>query len=145
MSKLRNSHIFSKRKGRDFWKCCGIIYLLVFYNKCTHLFFAFCIYILLFICFFIFFYICILHNLFKYSSCSCTTFIQNNNFISLCGFAFAISGLRGISFDITCHPKKKKQKIHFVFVKKKKTLQLLSPYWVRSVLVFVFQVFKFMF
>ena len=42
----------------------------------------------------------------------------NNNFMSLYGFAFVISGLRRFSFDITSHSKKKK-KIHVVFVKKK--------------------------
>ena len=39
---------------------------------------------------------------------------QNNNFMSLYGFAFVIFGLRRISFDITSQ----KQKIHVVFVKK---------------------------
>ena len=34
---------------------------------------------------------------------------QNNNFMSLYGFAFVISGLRRISFDITSHQKKKKK------------------------------------
>ena len=45
----------------------------------------------------------------------------NNNFMSLYGFAFVISGLRRISFDIT----QKQQKIHVVFVKKTLRIELL--------------------
>ena len=41
---------------------------------------------------------------------------QNNNFMSLYGFAFVISDLRRISFDITSHSKT--PKVHVVFVKK---------------------------
>ena len=46
---------------------------------------------------------------------------QYNNFMSLYGFAFVISGLRRISFDVHGHPKKEKKEIHVVFVKKKNT------------------------
>ena len=35
---------------------------------------------------------------------------QNNNFMSLYGFAFVILVIRRISFDISGHPKKKKKK-----------------------------------
>ena len=55
---------------------------------------------------------------------------QTNNFMSLYGFAFVISGLRRISFDITHHPKNLKL---MLFLLKKNTtnvvvVQLLSPY-----------------
>ena len=56
---------------------------------------------------------------------------QNNNLMSLYGFAFVIAGLRRISFDITSHQKKNKK--YMLFLLKKNTanlvvVQLLSPY-----------------
>ena len=57
---------------------------------------------------------------------------QYNNFMSLYGFAFVISGLRRISFDIHGHPKKKKQEIHVVFVKKKNTANWVVVIFISS-------------
>ena len=45
---------------------------------------------------------------------------QNNNFMALYGFAFVISGLERISFDITSHPKKNKK--YMLILLKKNTV-----------------------
>ena len=55
-------------------------------------------------------------------------------------FAFFISGLWRISFDITSHPKKKNGKYMLFLLKNTANLvvvQLLSPHWVRPGFAFV--------
>ena len=44
---------------------------------------------------------------------------KNNNFMLLYGFAFVISGLRRIQFDITSHQKQKKNKKYMLLLLKK--------------------------
>ena len=72
------------------------------------------------------------------SPCKRKMKIQNDNFMSLYVFAFVISGLRRISFDISSHKKNKTKKYMLFLLKRKNTahwvfVQLLSPYWVRPV------------